>query len=106
VPTGPESFERYEEFMRSFTWIDNLALQGDTLLVVAHGRYDPEDMDNRVGNYRADVYDVRDYTKIYEDIALPGRILTYTDDGIYLLLAEPGEAEAWTIGKYALWEEE
>jgi len=102
VPTGPASFERYEEFMRSFTWIDNLALQGDTLLVVAHGRYDPGNMGNRVGSYRADVYDVRDHRKIYEDITLPGRILASTEEGIYLLLAEPGEAEAWTIGIYTL----
>ena len=90
--------DRIGQWMRSHTWIDRLAIYEDTLLLVSHGRYDPDEVAYLEATYTLDVYRI-DGTKLYEDINLPGRVL-HADDFLYLLTAEP--PDPWTIERFAL----
>lgn len=94
---GYAGMQKAEAWLRSHTWVDNLALHGDTLLLVSHGRYDPDEMSFRDAHYQVDVYDVGKDRKLYEDIALPGRVLK-AGNYVYVLLSSP--PQAWTIGRY------
>ena len=96
---GPASFDRLKTWLASFTMIDRIDVYRDTLVIVTHGRYQPEatSMWNRE-QYALDVY-TPDGEKLYEDVPVPGRILG-ADRYLYALVAEP--PEPWTIGVYEL----
>lgn len=96
---GYAGMQKAEVWLRSHTWVDNLALQGDTLLFVSHGRYNADEMAFRESHFNVDIYDVLNYDKIHEDIELPGRLLKSRND-LYVLLSSP--PEGWTVGRYRI----
>jgi hypothetical protein len=90
--------ERIGRWMRSHTWIDHLAIYRDTLLLVTHGRYDPEELTYLEASYTMDVYRM-DGTKLYEDVRLPGRML-HAGEFLHLLTSTP--PDPWTIERFTL----
>jgi hypothetical protein len=97
--TGPSGMLRLQEWLPSFTMIRQIDVYRDSLLVVTHARYAPDVDDlGRTEDIGLDLYDL-DGNKLYEDVAVPGRILR-AEDYLYVLLAEP--PEGWRIGVYGL----
>jgi hypothetical protein len=95
----PADIERYQAWLRSFTWVSNIALYQDSLLVVANTRYDPENLARRDPSYHADVYDVRTTEKVDRDIPLPGRLIA---GGEHILLIDSEPPGVWRLGRYTL----
>jgi len=96
---GPENHDRAQAWLRSFTWVSNIALYQDSLLVVANTRYDPENMAYMDPSYHADIYDVRTTEKLYQDIPLPGRLIAGGEQIVLIDSEPPG---GWIIGRYTL----
>jgi hypothetical protein len=90
---------RFEAWRRSFTFISDMALYRDSLLVVSIARYDPDNLAYRDPSYRADIYDVRTTEKLYEDISLPGD-LAGGGEHVRILTMDP--ARGWVLTDYAL----
>jgi hypothetical protein len=88
-----------EAWLRSYTYISNIALYRDSLLVLSIARYDPDNLAYRDPSYRADIYDVRTTEKLYEDIPLPGD-LAGGGEHVRILTMDP--ARGWVLTDYAL----
>jgi hypothetical protein len=97
--SGPANFARAQAWLRSFTWVSNIVLYQDSLLVVANTRYDPENLARRDPSYHADVYDVRTTEKVDRDIPLPGRLIA---GGEHILLIDSEPPGGWRLGRYTL----
>ena len=99
---GVSGRRRADEWLRSFTMIRQIDVYRDSLLVVTHSRYTPDAVDLfRTKDIGVDLYDL-DGNKLYEDVAVPGKLLR-AQDYLYVLLAEP--PEGWIIGVYELREQ-
>lgn len=96
---GTAGVRRLDDFLRSFTQIDGLALLRDSLWVIVHGRFDPG-VDGRfnVKDYALDIYR-RDGVKLYSDVPVPGNFLG-SRDLLYFLVSEP--PDGWRIQGYDL----
>lgn len=99
---GPLGWSRFARWRRTFTTIAGLGIHRDSLLLVAHEALDPDVIAYEEATYRLDVYSLgAGVTKLYEDIPLPGRLL-HVGDRLYLLLGQPPELGAWTLGRYRM----
>lgn len=94
---GGDQRKQFEEWRRTFTTVDNLAVYRDSLLVVSHEELDPEILAYEEATYRADVYRIESGRKLLEDVPLPGPLL---EGGrhVHLLLSSP--PEGWTVGHF------
>lgn len=96
---GPNQMKKYEQWRRTFTTIDEIAIYRDSLLVVAHEELDPEILAYESATYRADVYDLSTRRKLHEDVPLPGRLLA-GGRHVHLLVDEP--PRPWTVERFRL----
>lgn len=96
---GTGGIRRLDDFLRSFTQIDGLAVLRDSLRVIVHGRFDPS-IDGRfnVKDYALDIYR-HDGVKLYSDVPVPGNFLG-SRDLLYFLVSEP--PDGWRIQGYGL----
>jgi len=96
--SGPNGQAAYNNWVRSYTWIDQVAFHGDSLIVVAHARYDPEEFGYRRSLYSVDLYNTAG-VKLFEDISAPGRLLS-GGNLLYFLTDEP--PNGWTISAFRI----
>lgn len=95
----PGDRRTFEQWMRTFTSMAELVVYRDSLLLVSHERFNPEELSYREGIYTLDIYTL-DLRKLYEDVPLAGEMMAKSRDYMYLLLATP--PAPWTLGKYRL----
>lgn len=88
---------RADAWLSSFTFIMRLAVYRDSLLLVVHGRI-PGWFADAPRHEHLDVYD-RSGRKLYEDVPMPGRLLTAGDYAWFLIGEPPGP---WTLGRFSI----
>lgn len=97
--SGPERLREFEEWRRTFTTIQSVAILQDRYLVVSHQRLNPEVLSYEDAEYFADIYDLRKNVKLWTGIRLPGPILA---GGEALTLLLRGPPQGWLIGRYQM----
>lgn len=95
----PNQMAKSQPWMRSFTTIHRAAFLDDGSALVVHRSLDPDVLAYEEASYRADLYD-ESGTKLWEDVLLPGDLLTAVGREAYVLTA--GAPEAWTLAVYML----
>lgn len=97
-PAGPFNTATFKPWRRRFTTIREIAVYRDSLLLVSHEKLDPEILSYEAGTYAADIY-LLDGRKIWDDIPLPGRLLS-AGQFVYVLLDR--RPESTTVGEYSI----
>jgi len=82
-------------WQRSFGTTSSMWVVHDSLIVVEHRRPHPEMGGIPVATYRADIYDRWTLAKLAEDMELPGRIMAWHDDLLWILTDSP--PAPWTF---------
>lgn len=93
---GPDRWERYTKWQRTFTTVSALAIYRDSLLLVAHKELDPEILAYEEASYTLDAYRLSG-EKLVERVPLPGPLLAGGERAYLLLSRAP---EPWTVGAY------
>jgi hypothetical protein len=92
--SAPGSRDRIAQWSRTFTVVRQLAVIGDSLLVVEYGRHDPRDSNpNFVMSTTADIYSLAG-EKVALGLKLPGPVVG-GGRNLLVLVAEP--PDPWTI---------
>lgn len=95
----PNQMAKFQPWMRSFTTIHRAVIMDRGSVLVVHRSLDPDVLAYEEASYRADLYDA-DGMKVWEDVALPGDLLTGVGRKAYVLTA--GAPESWTLSVYTL----
>lgn len=95
----PNQMAKFQPWMRTFTTIHRAAILDDGSVLLVHRSLDPAVLAYEEASYRADLYD-GDGTKMWEDVALPGDLLTVVAGQAYVVSG--GAPEAWTITVYSV----
>ena len=96
---GPDRFQKFAAWRRTFTTVQALAVLSDRFLVVSHERLDSGVLAYEDGSYFADVYAVDGWRKRWTDVDLPGLVLR-GGQALYLLENEP--PAGWVVAVYGL----
>lgn len=96
---GPDRFRKFEQWRRTFTTIQDVAIVQERYLVVSHRRLNPEILAYEDAQHFADVYDLEEGVKLWTGIDLPGPVLAGGESLTILLDGPPG---GWLIGRYVV----